>query len=217
MTPIKIAIAEDHKLFRRLTKSYLQTVAQFDPDIAEAENGKDLLRKLRVRKPDVVLLDVNMPLMGGDEVARVIVQRYPEIKILVLTINNNAQKIMELMKIGVHGYLLKDCEPGEVVRAINAVVQNDFYHNEVTANALKQLESSTETAEERLMAELTNREKEILLQICGEHTMKEISKRLSISEKTVENHRMNMLHKLSVKNTVGLVKYAYEHGLIPSN
>lgn len=208
---------DDHNLFRKLTKKYLETFPRIDPDILEAENGKDLLRVLKDHPLDVVLLDINMPVMGGEEAAAILLKRYPEIKIVVLTINDSPAKILELMNIGVHGYLLKDCEPTEVVTAIEAVVDRDFYRNEVAQHALNQIRNISNKGEEKLLEELTNREKEILQHICQEFTTKEIGMRLSISQKTVENHRMNMLQKLSARNTVGLVKYAYENGLVPLN
>lgn len=218
MDPIKVCIADDHKLFRKLIKSFLQTISRIDPHIEEAGNGRDLLKIMRTNPVDVVLLDVSMPIMGGEEAAGILIRRYPHVKIVILTIHDSPGKIIELMNTGVHGYLLKDCEPDEVARAIQDVVDNDFYQNEITTRALKFLGSkSKKRGRDKLIEELTNREREILLHICEEFTMKEISAKLSISEKTVENHRMNMLQKLSVKNTVGLVKYAYENGLLPLN
>ncbi len=219
MEPIRICIADDHKLFRKLTIAYLRSVDRIDYRVLEAENGKELLRKMRSHPVDVVLLDISMPLMGGEEAAAILIKRYPRIKIVMLTIDDSPAKVLELMNLGVHGYLLKDCEPEEVVKAVKAVVDRDFYKNEVAERALNHAEivSGKKNGAERLLGELTKREKEILQHICDECTTKEIGARLCISEKTVENHRINMLQKLSAKNTVGLVKYAYENGLVPPN
>lgn len=217
MKIIKVCIADDHKLFRRLTKIYLKTIPRIDGTITEAENGKDLLKQLHGALPDVVLLDIHMPLMGGEEAASVILKRYPEIKIVMLTNDDAPEKIIELMNMGVHGYLQKDCEPHEIANAIEAVVDKDFYKNELIGRALNRIGIIRKTGEERLIDELTNREKEILHHICQELTTKEIGMRLSISAKTVENHRMNMLQKLNVKNSVGMVKYAYKRGFMPFN
>ncbi|MCB0494147.1 MAG: response regulator transcription factor [Cyclobacteriaceae bacterium] len=217
MRSIKICIADDHKLFRKLTIAYLESMDRIDSYIIEAENGKVLLSKLRSNLVDVVLLDINMPVMGGEEAAKVLLKRYPELKIIMLTINDSPGKILELMNLGVHAYLLKDCEPQEVLNAIEAVVDRDFYRNSIVENALSHAKSKKKSGRERLEEELTKREQEILLHICEELTTKEIGVRLSISEKTVENHRMNMMQKLNARNTVGLVKYAYENGLITSN
>jgi len=217
MKSIKVCIADDHNLFRKLTIAYLGSNERIDSYIVEAENGKVLLRKMRTNPVDVVLLDINMPVMGGEEAAQVLLKRYPELKIIMLTINDSPGKILELMNMGVHAYLLKDCEPLEVYTAIEAVVDRDFYRNSIVENALNHAKPKKKSGRERLEEELTKREQEILLHICEEFTTKEIGIRLSISEKTVENHRMNMLQKLNARNTVGLVKYAYENGLIPSN
>lgn len=217
MTPIRVCITDDHKLFRKLIKNYLQSFPRIDQPVEEAENGRDLLRKLRDIPVDVVLLDISMPVMGGEEAASIILNRYPNIKIVMLTIQDAPGKILELMNLGVHGYLLKDCEPSEIIEAVQAVIDRDFYKNELSSKALQLASGMKKTSRERMIEELTNREREILLHICGEYTMKEISIKLSISIKTVENHRMNMLQKLSVKNTVGLIKYAYENRLLPLN
>ncbi|MEQ9414177.1 MAG: response regulator transcription factor [Cyclobacteriaceae bacterium] len=217
MRSIRICIADDHKLFRKLTIAYLGSMDRIDPHIIEAENGKVLLTKLRSNPVDVVLLDINMPVMGGEEASKILLKRYPDLKIVMLTINDSPGKILELMNMGVHAYLLKDCEPQEVYNAIEAVVDRDFYRNSIVENALSYAKSKRRSGRARLEEELTKREQEILLHICGEFTTKEIGIRLSISEKTVENHRMNMLQKLSARNTVGLVKYAYENGLLPNN
>jgi len=155
--------------------------------------------------------------MGGEEAAAILLNRYPNIKIVMLTINDSPGKILELMNQGVHGYLLKDCEPEELVIAIESVTDRDFYRNTIVEKALKYTERNVKSGRKRLLDDLTNREKEILRHICEEFTTKEIGLRLSISQKTVENHRMNMLQKLSARNTVGLVKYAYENGLLPNN
>jgi len=217
MKPIKVCIVDDHKLFRKLTIAYLGLNERIDSYIIEAENGKVLLRKMRTNPVDVVLLDISMPIMGGEESAKVLLRRYPKLKIIMLTINDSPGKILELMNLGVHAYLLKDCEPEEVYKAIEAVVDRDFYRNKIIENALNHVKSKRKSGRDRQEEELTKREQEILLHICEEFTTKEIGMRLSISEKTVENHRMNMLQKLNARNTVGLVKYAYENGLLPNN
>lgn len=216
MNKIKICLADDHTLFRKLTRGYLQTFDRIDPLILEARNGQELLSQLRKRTVDVVMLDIEMPRVGGEDAATTILRRYPDIKIVVLTIHENPNKVLQMMNLGVHGYLLKDCEPEEIIRSIESVVDRDFYRNKLSAQALG-FKQKTQTSEERLIAELTSREKEILFHICEECTTKEISEKLSISVKTVENHRMNMLQKLKVKSTVGLVKYAYDTRLFPLN
>ncbi|HRK55441.1 MAG TPA: response regulator transcription factor [Cyclobacteriaceae bacterium] len=217
MELIRVCIADDHKLFRRLTIAYLQSAPRIDSNIMEADNGRELLRKIRNNPVDVVILDISMPIMGGEEAAAILLNRYPNIKIVMLTINDSPGKILELMNQGVHGYLLKDCEPEELVIAIESVTDRDFYRNTIVEKALKYTERNVKSGRKRLLDDLTNREKEILRHICEEFTTKEIGLRLSISQKTVENHRMNMLQKLSARNTVGLVKYAYENGLLPNN
>lgn len=216
MKPIRVCLADDHNLFRKLIKGYLRTFERIAPNIVEAQNGRDLLNKLKKQNVDVVMLDIGMPNLGGEEAASIILRRYPEVKIIVLTIHDQPGKVMQMLSKGVHGYLLKDCEPDEVIRSIEAVVDKDFYQNKLSSLALS-FASQAQNPEERLIEELTKREREILLYICEECTTKEIGEKLSISTKTVENHRMNMLQKLRARNTVGLVRYAYQNNLIPTN
>lgn len=213
---IRVCLADDHTLFRRLTKEFLQNFARIHPDIMEAQDGRDLVNQLKKRMVDVVLLDIGMPRLGGQDAASLILRRFPGIKIIVFTVHEYQEKVLEMMNIGVHGYLLKDCEPDEVVKSIESVVDRDFYRNKLSSKALE-MSRRKPSPEQRLIEELTSRELEILLYICEECTTKEISEKLCISIKTVENHRMNMLQKLQVRNIVGLVKYAYESRLIPLN
>ncbi|MGE0590111.1 MAG: response regulator transcription factor, partial [Cyclobacteriaceae bacterium] len=106
MESIKVGLADDHRLFRKLTVSFLSTVSRINPSVVEAENGRDLLRKLRSERVDVVLMDISMPGMGGDEAAAVILRRYPETKVVILSVNDSPSKVKEMMDLGVHGYLL---------------------------------------------------------------------------------------------------------------
>ena len=121
-----------------------------------------------------------------------------------------------MMDLGVHAFLLKNTEPDELEKAIYAVVEKDFYHNDLVATVLRKSVKEKRTRARPLFqqAELTDREREILLLICQELTMKEIGQRLFLSENTVRNHRVNIMDKVGVNNIVGLVKYAYETGLV---
>ncbi|MTI22659.1 response regulator transcription factor [Fulvivirga sp. RKSG066] len=217
MEKIKVYIADDQTLFRKGVSRLVKTFDQVE-EVKEAGNGKELLDLVKEEVPDVILMDLDMPIMDGIEATEKVIGRYPQVKIIVLSMHDSHQHIFYLMELGAHAFLLKNAQPEEVEEAIFAVIKNDFYQNELVVEALRKGAIARKKAQGRPMFDhqisLSDREREILLLICRELTMKEISEKLSLSEKTIHNHRARMMDKLSVRNTVGLVKYAYESGLI---
>jgi two-component system response regulator DegU len=215
MRPLKVYIADDHTLFRKAMVNLLRSFERVI-DVKDAENGKELLALIKFEVPDVVLVDLQMPIMDGAEASSHILQKYAEVKIIILTMHDSNKFILHMMDMGVHAFLLKNTEPDELEQAIYAVADKDFYHNDLVATVLrknvKERKSGQRPSFEQ--AELTYREREILLLICQELTMKEIGQRLFLSENTVRNHRVNIMDKVGVNNIVGLVKYAYETGIL---
>ncbi|UII22131.1 response regulator transcription factor [Fulvivirga ligni] len=214
---MKVYIADDQTLFRKGMSRLVKTFPNVT-EVKEAQNGKELLDLVKEDPPQVILMDLEMPVMDGIEATEKVLSRYPDIKVIILSMHDTQQHIFYLMEIGAHAFLLKNAEPEEVQDAIVAVVKNDFYQNEIVVNALRKGAKDRKKAETRPVfnntISLTDREKEILLLICRELTMKEISEKLSLSEKTIHNHRARIMDKTGVRNTVGLVKYAYEIGLL---
>ena len=206
---IKVYLAEDHHVVRKGMQRLLNSFERVDV-VKDAANGKELLELIEEDHPDAVILDVEMPVMGGIEAAKIIADRYPAVKMLVLTMHNEAVFINRLMDIGVHGFLSKSAEPSEVEKALESIVEKDFYRNEITTRALAR---STVKVDDPKYGRLTNREIEILLLICQELTPGEISERLQISEKTFFNHRANILKKTLARSNVGLIRYAILKGL----
>jgi DNA-binding NarL/FixJ family response regulator len=213
MSGIRVCITDDHQLFRKLMGSLLKGFARVDPDVFEAENGKVLISLLETTRIDVVLLDLAMPVMGGEEAAIQIIRDFPAVRIIVLTMHDSERHVLHLMDIGVHGFLLKNCDPEEIERAVYAVIDRDFYRNDLATKALIQL-GLERNRNHSVNRNLTERERDILKLICEELTMKQIGYQLGISERTVENHRMHVMNKLGVKSVVGLVRYAYESGML---
>jgi DNA-binding NarL/FixJ family response regulator len=211
----KIYIADDHTLFRKAMVNLLLTFDRVT-EVRDAENGKELLALIKNSPPDVAIVDLQMPIMDGAETCENIINKYPDVKIIVLTMHDSGKFILQMMELGVHAFLLKSSEPEELKKAIYAVVEKDFYHNDLVASALRKNVKDKKTRPRAMFehVELTEREKEILLLICQELTMKEIGQRLFLSENTVRNHRVNIMEKIGVNNIVGLVKYAYESGLV---
>lgn len=206
---LKVYLAEDHNVVRKGMQRLLNSFEHVDV-VKDAANGRELLTLIEEDSPDAVILDVEMPVMGGIEAARIIADRYPSVKMLVLTMHNEAVFINKLMDIGVHGFLSKSAEPQEVEIALQAIVEKDFYKNDIATKAL--MSTSSRASEEDRYSKLTNREIEILLLICQELTPGEISERLQISEKTFFNHRANILEKTKARGNVGLIRYAVLNG-----
>jgi DNA-binding NarL/FixJ family response regulator len=206
---LKVYLAEDHTVVRKGMQRLLSTFEHVDV-VKDAANGKELLTLIEEDNPDAVILDVEMPVMGGIEAAKIIADRYPSVKMLVLTMHNESVFINKLMDIGVHGFLSKSAEPQEVEKALQAIVEKDFYKNDIATKAL--LHSNGRAVQEDRYCKLTNREIEILLLICQELTPGEISDRLQISEKTFFNHRSNILEKTKARGNVGLIRYAVLNG-----
>lgn len=215
MKKFKVYIADDHTLFRKAMVNLLRTFDRVN-EVRDAENGKELLTMIKYEEPDVAIVDLQMPIMDGAETCENIIKRHPHVKIIILTMHDSNKYILHMMEMGVHAFLLKNTEPDELEKAIYAVAEKDFYHNDLVAAVLRKNVTEKKTGQRPnfRQADLTEREKEILSLICRELTIKEIGQKLSLSENTVRNHRVNMMEKVGVNNTVGLVKYAYEAGIV---
>lgn len=211
----KVYIADDHTLFRKAMVTLLQTFERIAL-VKDAENGKELLTLMKYDPPDVAIVDLQMPIMDGAETCEHIISKYPDVKMIILTMHDSSKFILHMMDMGVHAFLLKNTEPDELEKAIYSVVEKDFYHNELVATVLRKNVKDKIPRNKPLFQHgvLTDREVEILLLICQEMTMKEIGQRLFLSENTVRNHRVNIMEKVGVHNIVGLVKFAYETGLV---
>jgi DNA-binding NarL/FixJ family response regulator len=212
---IKIAIADDHKLFREGLRFLMDQMDDLEV-VFEASNGKELLEQMENHEPDVLLLDLDMPEVDGLEALKQLRPRFPNLGIIILTMHSDSKMVAYLMELGANSYLLKDTSPEEFRKAISSVIQEGFYFNKMVSQAMltglkgqskkKPTLNDTET--------LTTREIEVLELICQEYTAKEIAEKLFISHRTVEGHRKNLIEKLGVKNTAGLIVKAIKEGII---
>jgi len=187
-------------------------------EISEASNGEECLQQVKLKKPHVVVLDLEMPVMNGTECAEQLLKKYPDLKIIVLTMHDSEKYMVYMLELGVHSFLLKNTDPEELEKAISSVIDHDFYYNDLLNTAIhRTMKSKTkhDRPEFGNKQDLTEREREILKLICSEKSLKEIANQLSLSEKTVQSHKLNIQSKLHVKSTVGLVKASLELGLIP--
>lgn len=211
---ISIGIAEDQQLFRECLVSILNGFDHLQV-LIEASNGRLLMEGLQnlEKKPDVVLLDLSMPELNGMETTRLIKKDYPDIKIIILSVHSEERHIVRLVGMGVNGYLLKNTELSEVVKAVEAVCDKGFYFNESILRAIQAGMSQKQQKHFDPEISITPREKEVLQLICGEHTTNEIAEKLFLSIRTVDGHRNNLLEKTGARNTAGLVLYAIRNGI----
>lgn len=213
---LNIAIAEDQTLFRKGMIALLNAFKNTRVCL-EATDGADMLDQLaRTKDPiDVALIDINMPQINGIELMKRIRKLYPRIKNIILSYHKEEKYIHQLIKEGANAYLVKNSEPAEVEKAIHTVITKDYYFNDKVTNAMHDyIFRKKKKTLRQPQADLTSREKEILKLICEEMTSTEISKKLFISESTVNGHRNNLLLKIGCRNTSGLVLYAIKNELI---
>lgn len=214
MTPIKIAIADDYKIYRDGLKLCLSTDnnLQF---MFEVENGEELMKLLEEQQPDVILMDLKMPLLDGVESTKLIRQKYQHIKVLVITMYDSDKFIIHLMESGANGYLLKNAVPAEIIKAIYTVHENGYYFNDLVNKALlkKLVTKHNLIPSFNLDIELTEQEQQVLILICEEKTVGEICTQLSLSLRTLESIKQNLTEKIGVRNTAGLVMFAVKNGI----
>ncbi len=213
MKKIQVILVDDHQLIL----SGLETILYAEPHIevmASCRDGAALLECLKLLKPDVVVMDIQMPGMDGIRLCKQISTRYPDIKILALSNLEEKQFVTNMIRNGARGYLLKTVEPAMLVRAIETVYEGyeQFIQPELSAKLFR--ESLTGIKHSAYRPVLTRREKEVLRLIAEEKSNQEIAEQLFLSIRTVESHRFNLMQKLQVKNAAGLVREALEAGLV---
>lgn len=218
MSTIRVVIADDHKIIRVGLRGMLER----EPDIGvtgEAENADDILRVLEEQEADVILMDIDLGESDGIKTTRKIKELYPFIQVLGLTMHEEPDYIIKMLEAGASGYLLKNAGREELLTAIRTVVKGDsYFSHKVSATLLQAITRQREKPqnEKKTLSDspLSEREIEVLRLIAQEYSNGEIADKLFISIRTVDTHRRNLLEKLQVKNTVGLVKYAIDKGLI---
>ncbi|ALM47501.1 LuxR family transcriptional regulator [Flavobacterium psychrophilum] len=211
---IRIALADDEVLFRKGVSFILQRKRNIDV-IFEACNGEEMVSFLRENKinntnPDIIIIDLKMPVLNGVEATKIIHSEFPEIKIIALTSYNTKSFIANMIDVGAASYLVKSTTPQELLTTINEVYENGFYYNDEVLQVIHEcLASPKKKTKGRFLEEqLTNREVEVLKLICKQHSGAEIAEKLFLSTRTVEGHRNNLLRKTECKNMIGLIIYA---------
>lgn len=209
---IKIMIADDHSMIREGLKNLLELDGDIQV-IAEAVDGEDCLDKLQVVKPDVLLLDINMPKKNGLEVLKSLKSKKSKLKVLVLTVHNEIEYLMKAVDIGVNGYVLKDSESAELKKAIFTVTEGESYIQPSLIPALNAKMMETNKDAEKIKS-LTKRELDVLKLLAVGMYNKEVGKRLEISERTVKNHVSNIFKKLGVTDRTQAAVFAIRNNLV---
>jgi DNA-binding NarL/FixJ family response regulator len=212
MKNIEVALADDHVLFREGIRMIVGQMEAINLTV-EASDGQELLEKLDGAPVDVVLLDLEMKKLGGLDTLVLIRERWPDVKVIILSMHAEPQIISHLMSKGASAYLMKDATKQELEKAIREVFEKGIYFNDRTSSSLL-LGLRNRNQKIHPGTQLSAREQEVLQLICAELTTMEIAEKLFISERTVEGHRKNLCSKLNVKNTAGLVKKAIALGYI---
>ena len=210
MIPIRILIVDDHLLLR----DGIAAILQEGPNVTvvgQALNGQDALEKVEQLVPDVVLMDIAMPVMDGLEATRSIKVRWPDVRILILSMHDEPEYVRKIMQAGASGYVLKDVSSDELLRAIITVYQDGSYFSSGASRLLFQTEAPDVLAIEDA---LTVRELEVLKLVAQGECNKDIARKMDISTRTVESHRLNLRNKLGIQTTAGLTMYALEHHII---
>jgi DNA-binding NarL/FixJ family response regulator len=206
MENIQIALVDDHRLFRSGITSLINNFKGFNI-LFEASNGEEMIRKISSRlKPDIVLLDIHMPVMDGAATALWLKENYPEIRMVVLSMLEDPEKVLTMLKFGAKGYLLKDSEPYEFEQALQKVSVGEVYYPEFVTRLL--INSFNQTSGQ---VTLQTRELEFLKLAASELTYKEIATQMCISIRTVDGYRDQLFEKLGVKSRIGLVLYAIKN------
>lgn len=209
---VKIMIADDHSMIREGLKNLLELDGDIQV-ISEAVDGEDCLDKLQVVKPDVLLLDINMPKKNGLEVLKSLKSKRSKLKVLVLTVHNEIEYLMKAVDIGVNGYVLKDSESAELKKAIFTVAEVETYIQPSLIPALNAKMIETNKDAEKIKS-LTKRELDVLKLLAVGMFNKEVGKRLEISERTVKNHVSNIFKKLGVTDRTQAAVFAIRNNLV---
>lgn len=214
---IKIILAEDHNIVRDGIRNLLDNEPNFEV-IAEATNGADVLRMIQEGvEADMILADMNMPVMGGMELAEKLKEITPKAKFIMLTMIDHEKYVVKAFKAGVAGYLLKNISADELVFAINHIhIDGHYICSELAMRFMHRLAEMPATAstEDIPEIEFTKRELEVLALTAEGYTNQQIADKLFTSKRTVEGHRQSMINKTGTRNTIALIKYALQHGII---
>lgn len=208
--PIKVLIADDHQLFREGLTNLLADAADIEI-VAQAENGQEVLEKVRFSKPDIVLMDIGMPILNGIDATIALRKEFPDIKTIALSMHDEKTYIKGMLEAGAWGYLLKNCAYDQLVNAIIQVYNGEKY---LDTHATRVIIQDYLKNDSQGMKQLSERESEVLKLLAEGRSIREISEKLFISIKTVGSHKQNIFDKLEFENMAQLIKFALKNGIV---
>lgn len=207
-----VVLVDDHILLRNGLANLIQSFGNYKV-LFEANDGKAFINKLNPKLlPDLVLLDINMPEMDGYETCLWLKENHPDIKVLALSMYDNESSIIRMFKAGAKGYILKDCEPIELKRALESIITKGFYYSEMVTGSLIRTINEKDNNSKNILT-LNDREITFLKYVCTELTYKEIADKMFLSPRTIDGYRDDLFQKLNVKTRVGLVMFALKNGI----
>lgn len=213
---IRILLADDHPVVLSGVKNSLGARKNIEV-VGEAANGKEALAKSRLLSPDIVLMDINMPEMSGLEATKQLLKAMPQVKVLAFTMHDDKEYILEILRSGARGYVLKDSSPEELVRAIETIqTGHAFFSPTVSSVLLEQYVAESEGTLRKHTGGLSGREEEVLALLAEGCSNKEIAGKLFLSSRTVETHRKRIMEKLDLHSVAELTRFAIANGLIPA-
>lgn len=213
MTRIRVLLTEDHWLVRASLKSLLSDFADIEV-VAEASNGREALDIIAQHRPDIVLMDISMPGLNGLEATRRVMKEHPDVRVVVLSMHTGEDYVLQALRAGASGYVLKGSPPHELELAIQSVARGEIFLSPAISKHVIDAYLTRTADKTSPLENLTPRQREILQLIAEGKSSKEIARLLDTSVKTIESHRASLMERLDIHDLAGLVRYAIRHGLI---
>ena len=211
--PIRILIADDHQLFREGIVNLLSASPQIEI-VAQAKNGQDAIDQAKSLKPDIIVMDLSMPVLNGVDATRILHKELTETRVMVLSMHADKLFVKNALEAGAYGYLFKDCTYDQLIEAVNSVYMGKKYLSDKITEVLIQDYLSQDNEVHQNGQQLSERESEILKLMAEGKSVREISELLFISVKTVGTHKQHIMEKLDLKSTADLIKYAIKQGIV---
>jgi two-component system nitrate/nitrite response regulator NarL len=211
---IRLLLVDDHPVVRRGMRSCLEGIRHVEV-VDEAVDGKEAVEKVKALSPDIVLMDIDMPVMNGLEATKLLREEFPDTRVLILSIHTNKEYVLQIIRSGAQGYVLKDTSPADLVRAIESVDSGEpFFSPDISQIVLNQYleEAGADSAGDAV--KLTTRERQVLAMIAGGQSNKEMANELNVGVRTIETHRERVMNKLNIHSVAGLTKYAITNGIV---
>jgi len=215
MSKIRVLLAEDHTIVRKGLRSLLDGEADIEV-VGEAEDGQQAVEEAQLLLPDIVLMDITMPILNGLEATRQIKQLCPQIKVVVLTVHSTAEYVFQILRAGGSGYVIKQAAVSELIQAIRAVYRGDAFLSPSISRQVVDEYGRRAAAMEDTYNKLTAREREVLQMIAEGRTNRQIANLMHVTVKTVEAHRASLMNKLDLHSIAELTKYALRKGIASS-